>query len=719
MNSYETTRTEKKHAGSMYLILLCIICILLNVGGAQLATHLHLPLYLDNIGTVLAGTLGGFIPGIVVGFSSNMINGLMNSDSFYYAVLTIIIALLSSVFYERGYFRKLPHLLIPIVTFALVGGGLGSLITWGLYGLDLGNSISAPLAEQLFEKGIFSEFWAQWFADVIYDLADKAIVVIVSVIALKFLPKRTSSISKYQRWEQDVMGGPVEEEKQNKTRLSFKKSLNLEFMSIISAGLLLISITVTIISYRQFHATNMQSQINMGYGIANLVKGSVNPDRITEFLTHGTRADGYVDTKNRLATIANSTEEIEYVYIYRIERDGCHVVFDPDTPTQKGAIAGTIIPFDDAFRAYVPSLLNGERIDPIISNESYGWLLTLYEPIYDRDGVCQGYAGVDISMSQLKRSEYVFLTRIICLFLGFFVVILAVITYLVRRSIIQPINAIATAAAAFAYNSEDARANSIDRLRELDVSTGDEIENLYNAFVKTSEDTVQYIAEAQKRNAQITKLQNGLILVLADLVESRDKCTGNHVRNTANYARMIMEQMQKDGIYSEYISDEYIFEVVSAAPLHDVGKIQVPDAILNKPGKLTNEEFTKMKDHTSAGAEILSQAIGTMADAESGYLREAMNVANYHHERWDGKGYPKGLAGEYIPLSARIMAVADVFDALVAKRSYKDGFPVDKALAIITEGIGTQFDPKVVEAFLHAEDRVRAWAETQNQNAEV
>ena len=717
MNSIEAKRTQPKYAGFLYLALLCVICVLLNFAGARLAALFGLPLFLDNVGTILSGAMGGFIPGIIVGFLSNMVNGIMDPDSFYYGVLSILIALLAAFFHHQGYFRKIPQICIPILAFTAIGGGLGSLITWGLYGLDFGTGNSAALAHMLYDNGIFSQFWSQFMADLVYDLLDKTVVVIIAAILLRILPQRLPRMSKYQIWEQNTF---TEKEKVSiKDALTLKKSLNLEFMAIISAGLIIIAITVSIISYRQFHSTNVQSQINMGYGVANVVKDSVNPNRIDEFLEHGSRADGYVETENRLASIANSTEEIEYVYIYRIEPDGCHVVFDPDTPTEKGSAPGTLIPFDDAFRPYTQKLLNGEPIDPIISNESYGWLLSIYVPMYDKDGVCQAYAGVDISMTQLKRSEYVFLTRIICLFLGFFVVILAVITYLVRRNMIQPLNAMAIAADAFAYNSETARADSMERLRELNISTGNEIENLYNAFVKTSEDTVQYIAEAQKRNAQITKLQNGLILVLADLVESRDKCTGNHVRNTANYARMIMEQMQKDGIYSEYITDDYIFEVVSAAPLHDVGKIQVPDAILNKPGKLTDEEFSKMKDHASAGAEILSQAIGTMADAESGYLREAMNVANYHHERWDGKGYPKGLAGEYIPLSARIMAVADVFDALVAKRSYKEGFPVDKALAIIKEGIGTQFDPKVVEAFLHTEDKVRAWAETQNEIAEV
>jgi HD-GYP domain-containing protein (c-di-GMP phosphodiesterase class II) len=212
-------------------------------------------------------------------------------------------------------------------------------------------------------------------------------------------------------------------------------------------------------------------------------------------------------------------------------------------------------------------------------------------------------------------------------------------------------------------------------------------------------------------------MQSNLILVLADLVESRDKFTGDHVRNTANYARIIMNQMRREGICPDVLTNEFISNVYQSAPLHDIGKIAVSDVILNKPGRLTEEEFVIMKSHTIAGQEILEKA--KSAVSESSYLDEAQRLAAYHHEKWDGTGYPYGLAGEEIPLSARIMAVADVFDALVSKRSYKEGFPVEKAFAIIEEGIGTHFDPQVARAFLHAKDKACAVVEeTKRRQAE-
>ena len=168
--------------------------------------------------------------------------------------------------------------------------------------------------------------------------------------------------------------------------------------------------------------------------------------------------------------------------------------------------------------------------------------------------------------------------------------------------------------------------------------------------------------------------------------------------------------MREKGEHPALLTDEYIHDVVSSAPLHDVGKITVPDALLNKPGKLTEEEFAIMKQHTVAGGEIIDNAIDLVADANSQYLNEAKKLTLYHHERWDGKGYPYGIRGEDIPLSARVMAVADVFDALVSRRSYKEGFPPDKAFSIIQEESGTHFDPDVVQAFLDCRPQATAIA---------
>ena len=159
----------------------------------------------------------------------------------------------------------------------------------------------------------------------------------------------------------------------------------------------------------------------------------------------------------------------------------------------------------------------------------------------------------------------------------------------------------------------------------------------------------------------------------------------------------MLEKLTECDNYS-HLSEDYIRNVMLAAPMHDIGKIKIPDSILNKPGKLTAEEFEIMKKHAAYGGDIIKKTITNVE--EKAYCDVAYNIARYHHERYDGKGYPDGLKGTDIPLEARIMALADVYDALVSKRVYKDAFPKEKAIQIIEEGSGTQFDPALVPIFL-------------------
>ena len=479
-----------------------------------------------------------------------------------------------------------------------------------------------------------------------------------------------------------------------------------------------VAVSVSWITITLYDNSVITESENLANSAARIAMGCFDPDRVPEYLELGEKAEGYLESEAALARVAESAADIDYVYIYQIREDGCHVVFDPDTAAGPGDEPGAVIDFDNAFLGVLDTLLQGGEIEPIISNEEFGWLLSVYHPVYDSKGVCQCYVGVDLSMARLRTNEYVFQTQLISLFLGFTLLLGVLAIQLVDQTLLRPINRMAAATTAFARRSKDEPGQELDEIKALDIRTGDEIENLYRAISSTTSEVVQNMADIRTKNEQITRLQSGLIMVLADMVESRDQCTGNHVRNTASYVRLILNKLREKGLYPELLTDDYINDVVSSAPLHDVGKIQVPDALLNKPGKLTDEEFDLMKKHTVAGAAIIDSAIEQVADKDSLYLNEAKKLTLYHHERWDGKGYPCGIKGEEIPLSARVMAVADVFDALVSRRSYKPGFPIEKALNIIREESGTHFDPTVAEAFLECEKEARAIAESANiQNA--
>ena len=691
------------------LIFLCIAGVLINIGGAQLAKALQLPLFLDCIGTIVIAAVGGYLPGVVVGFVSNMLNAVNDPANAYYTLLQVLIGGAAAFYAQHGYFRSLKKALLLTFPLAIVGGALGSILTYLIYGFGFGEGISLGLAKTLYESGNLSLFFAQFISDMIIDLADKFVCLFISYFILKLINKYFGNDLFYHSWHQK----PLSDSDLNKVNQKNAKKLSLrsKILMLIGIATLFIAAITTMISFTLYRQATIDEHTQMGIGIAKLIATIVKGDDVDRFIEEGERSKLYRDVEQQLERLRESSDEIEYIYVYKIMPDGCHVVFDLDTEDTPGGNPGDIIEFDQAFAPYLDDLIAGKEIRPIVSDETFGWLLTVYEPVLDSAGVTRAYGCVDINMRQVTLNEISFLVKVISMFLGFFIMIVTIGLWLAEYNLVLPINTMSLAAARFAYKNEGEIEENAERFKDLQIATGDEIEKLYDSFELTIEETIKYIAEAQRQSEAINKMQNGLILVLADMVESRDQCTGDHVRKTAAYCRVILERLRKQGLYKDLLTDDYIEDVVNSAPLHDIGKIKVPDAILNKPGRLTDEEFNEIKKHTIAGREIIEQAIDLVA-ADSAYLKEAQNLATYHHEKWNGSGYPYGLSGENIPLSARVMAVADVFDALVSKRSYKDPFTFEKAMSIIEEGSGSHFDPQVVEAFKAEADEVLRISQT-------
>lgn len=215
----------------------------------------------------------------------------------------------------------------------------------------------------------------------------------------------------------------------------------------------------------------------------------------------------------------------------------------------------------------------------------------------------------------------------------------------------------------------------------------------YNDLVQ--EDTREELMANQEK---IMDMQEHMISGLASVIESRDTNTGLHVLRTREYVKLIAEGAMKEGVCPDEINDRFVDHICTLAPIHDVGKIVVSDAILKKTSRLTPEEFEQIKEHARSGGVIARRILSGITDES--YLKFASDIATYHHERWDGKGYPEGLKGEEIPLCARIMAIADVYDALTSERCYKKAIPPKEAVKIIKEESGTHFDPKLVDIFL-------------------
>ncbi len=209
--------------------------------------------------------------------------------------------------------------------------------------------------------------------------------------------------------------------------------------------------------------------------------------------------------------------------------------------------------------------------------------------------------------------------------------------------------------------------------------------------------------ELLNQQKKVSDMQVKIISGLANLIESRDTETGEHVIRTREYVKILAEDCRAEGFYTDILTDHYIDLLYTLAPMHDVGKIVVSDRILKKPGKLTPAEYEEIKKHAASGGKVVRQVLSGVTDEE--YLSFASDIATYHHEWWDGRGYPFGLKGEDIPLCARIMAIADTFDALVSKRCYKDPIPVDEALKIMEEQSETHFDPTLLAIFLKHKEK--------------
>ena len=226
------------------------------------------------------------------------------------------------------------------------------------------------------------------------------------------------------------------------------------------------------------------------------------------------------------------------------------------------------------------------------------------------------------------------------------------------------------------------------------------------------------IEEVERRTREVQMAQDVTIMAMASLAETRDIETGMHIRRTQYYVRTLAERLRRmreeesrdNASMPAELSDEMIEIMYKSAPLHDIGKVGIPDAILLKPGPLDAAEFEIMKSHTTLGLETIAAA-EKLLDAPSSFLSVARQIAFCHHEKWDGSGYPHGLAGEAIPLPARLMAVADVYDALISRRIYKEPFSHERAVAMIEAGSGGHFDPTVVHAFLSEAETFRAIAQ--------
>ena len=569
------------------VILLIIAGLLLNVLPAKLALTLELPLYLDCLGTILTAMLGGNLPAVIVGFASNAINGISDPVTMFYGVISIFIAALATFFYHQRFFKNIPRLFVVIVSFALIGGGIGSIFTYFLFGFNFGEGVSAPFAIAFHEVFGWSTFSSQLCADIVLDFFDKGVVVVAAVFLFRFIPRVIKN--HLNRVFLRVNSNEV-------VKKMVRYSLLRKVVYMVIVAEVLLGGLASTIGFFLYRENSINSFINVANGVTRAASTAINPDKIDDYMNRGYEVEDYAFISKILYSIRESFPQTKYLYVYQIREDGCHVVFDLDTDGEPGGKPGDVVEFDPSFEPYLPTLLAGGEIEPIISDDKYGWLLTVYRPIRNSSNKTVAYVAADISMEKIVREEAVFFIKMLSLFFGLSIIIMSIVLELVKRGVVIPMNQMSVAAMKIAANTTRASMldtetvdlesirDSVERLGKIGVNTNDEIEHLYESIYTMASDTYNFIQRVQEQNERIRRMQEIIIMEFAEVVEARDKSTGNHIKKTAEYVEAIARQLKAEGKFTDVLTDAYIEKLKRAAPLHDIGKIAVSDLILNKPG---------------------------------------------------------------------------------------------------------------------------------------
>lgn len=684
--------------------ILIISGIAINILVSFITYSFGLPLYFDSIGTIIVAVITGFLfPSITTAVISSLICSFFYWPAIYLSFSNAIIAILTVVFVRKKAFKKVGKIILYVSIIAVISTVSFTLLEYVLYG-ENGSNLIAQKAAAFSSAADLPYLLTFSLITFLFYYFEKGLICVLVMLLITFLPRSYLYSFENDTWERRIVSDSVLKyinANQNDIRHPLRRRFSLIF--VISSSILVV-LTISI-ALRLYFENEKIKRTDTAWNCVEAAASLIDPLKIDDYIKYGYDSPDYQNTLRLLSTLKKSASDVTYLYVLKIEKNGGRFIFDTDEnePYQPGEL----VAFDKEFEPYLQELFEGKIIQPVESNNFFGWLRTVYYPVFDNNNNCVCYVGADVSMKYLAEYFGSLVVRVILILAGFFLMIFAYTIWTIGNDMAYPISAMAGCIDFFSDSTENLEnlEKNVRRIRSLDIQTGDEIQKLYDAICRMTLSQSEQIRDIQRLSDSTVKMQDGLIVTMADMVESRDSDTGAHVQKTAAYVKIIVEGLKKKGYYPQKITPKFRSDVVRSAPLHDVGKINISDSVLNKPGKLTDEEFAIMKTHTTAGKEILEKVISTV-QGES-YLKEARNMAAYHHERWDGKGYPEGLHGEVIPLSARIMAVADVFDALASPRVYKPAFPLEKALAILQEGSGTQFDAKCVEVFLDSLSEVK------------
>ena len=495
--------------------LICLVALIVNLLGFFIVEKFNLPLFLDTGGTIFIAALGNYELGIALGFFTNLSKSFVEPTEMYFCSVSVAVAIITTFFARKGFYQKFWKALfmVPILTF--VTGTCDLLIESFLELTDTLEPVK--------------EFKVNFIEDFIYEFLDKGLSVLAVFISLKFISPQTKKFFRTLGQKQAPLSDEMKSIVSEQSYLS--SSLRTKMLVILTVCSLLLSFSVSLISYLLFKDSAVNDRIKNVDGMVTLLVSEINPYRVDDYAEYGRRLEDYKALEEKFYTVKNSNSNVKYLYVYRFLEEGCQVIFDLNTSNLEGDKAGMFINLDKTLYPYKEDLLAGRPIPPIISDDEYGYLLTLYKPVYDEKGKCQCYAAIDFSMDILPEYTRTFVIKLLALFLGCFVFIFAIGISFVENNIILPVNTMAYSARNFSYDSATAREKNIEQIKTLKIQTGDEIENLYSALLRTTENISRYLEHLQRAKTQVSDMR--VRFTAMDEIAHKDSLTG--VKNKTAY----------------------------------------------------------------------------------------------------------------------------------------------------------------------------------------
>ena len=465
------------------VIILCIASVLTNVVFARLAQFLSqnfgMQLWFDTIGTVLAAAMGGYLPGIFVGLVTNFMKGFMDFASIYYSAMNVLIAATSALLANHGFLTKKWKIPFFILVMAFIGGVLGGILP------SIVNSIPT----------------AGFLNDLLWDLVDKTISVLLVVAIVRAIPPATRETLRFNGWKQaPLTKSDLEEIK--KTIQCRSVFLRSKIIFILAAALVTLAVTASTISFVLYRNALITEYSEFAREVTIAISEVLDHEKIDEYISSKGADPEYLED------IKTTAPTVKFIYIYKIEEDGGHVVFDLHSNNEEDSVPGKLVKFDSAFEPYLPTLLEGGEIEPVISDSDFGRLLSVYTPVKNSAGKTVSYIGADIPMSMIVGKELNFLTQMVFLFLGFVILIIAIVVWFVDFNVVFPINSMTMRTSEFAYSGSNALGENVEKIKRLDIHTGDEVENLYKAFTKMTEDTMGYVDKIVSSAEKIAQINS-------------------------------------------------------------------------------------------------------------------------------------------------------------------------------------------------------------------